>query len=423
MKPWEIAVSAATALLTALSWLAMTIAAGAFSFAVGTLVPRIAGLIAFAVYGLLAYLAALYSPLAMYVASFMPNPPVVLYARNAIGIERVVAPMIPLWPMVAAAAALILVTGKLLERSGRIGGGTVNRLSYRAIVIIALIALVAFGTTARTWRVGSRLLDQRLQALFDIPDLHSDIVEASRSFHETIGLDGIDSLDVSVALGDITVVREPGSSILLRGTANGSVEFVRDLELLIGRQGTTALVDAQHPDDSESTQSRRRGSVDMQLAVPDGISVTLHTDAGLISVSGIKGDIKASSGFGSIRMAHTQGDIDAFTSMGTISVASAIVPRRLSLATSMGDVSFAGTLGSSNTIRVNAGRVSLDVPETTCVNIDAQVSAGRISSELPLTRLEQQGAGTFAAGTLGSSSPRGDLHIRVDFGDVTIRER
>ena len=298
-----------------------------------------------------------------------------------------------------------------------------NRLSYRAIVIIALIALVAFGTTARTWRVGSRLLDQRLQALFDIPDLHSDIVEASRSFHETIDLDGIDSLDVSVALGDITVVREPGSSILLRGTANGSVEFVRDLELLIGRQGTTALVDAQHPDDSESTQSRRRGSVDMQLAVPDGISVTLHTDAGLISVSGIEGDIKASSGFGSIRMAHTQGDIDAFTSMGTISVASAIVPRRLSLATSMGDVSFAGTLGSSNTFRVNAVRVSLDVPETTCVNIDAQVSAGRISSELPLTRLEQQGAGTFAAGTLGSGSPRGDLHIRVDFGDVTIRER
>ena len=116
MKPWEIAVSAATALLTALSWLAMTIAAGAFSFAVGTLVPRIACLIAFAVYGLLAYLAALYSPLAMYVASFMPNPPVVLYARNAIGIERVVAPMIPLWPMVAAAAALILVTGKLLDR-------------------------------------------------------------------------------------------------------------------------------------------------------------------------------------------------------------------------------------------------------------------------------------------------------------------
>ena len=97
----EIAVSAATALLTALSWLAMTIAAGAFSFAVGTLVPRIAGLIAFAVYGLLAYLAALYSPLAMYVASFMPNPPVVLRPQRHRDREGGGADD-TLWPMAAA---------------------------------------------------------------------------------------------------------------------------------------------------------------------------------------------------------------------------------------------------------------------------------------------------------------------------------
>ena len=140
----------------------------------------------------------------------------------------------------------------------------------------------------------------------------------------------------------------------------------------------------------------------MQLAVPDGISVTLHTDAGLISVSGIEGDIKASSGFGSIRMAHTQGDIDAFTSMGTISVASAIVPRRLSLATSMGDVSFAGTLGSSNTIRVNAGRVSLDVPEP---RVTSTPRCQPISSGCPSPALSSRGRAPRRR-TLGSGSPR-----------------
>lgn len=116
MKTWEIWLSALSLSVMGLAWLACVISAGAFAFVISTLVPRIAGLIAAAVYAVMIYLMGMYGGLALYISSFLPNMPLIVYSRNMLGTERVIIPMIPTWPMLAAGTVLILVAGRILDR-------------------------------------------------------------------------------------------------------------------------------------------------------------------------------------------------------------------------------------------------------------------------------------------------------------------
>lgn len=116
MKAWEIWMGAFSILVMGVAWLVCSISVGAFAFVVGTLVPRIAGLISAVVYALMGYLAAMYGSFALYLSSFLPNMPLIVYSRSMLGIERLTIPVIPIWPLAAAGAVLILVAGRLLDR-------------------------------------------------------------------------------------------------------------------------------------------------------------------------------------------------------------------------------------------------------------------------------------------------------------------
>ncbi|OPZ61168.1 MAG: ABC-2 family transporter protein [Firmicutes bacterium ADurb.Bin506] len=116
MEAWEIWVNVLSMVVMGLSWLVCVIAAGAFAFVVGTLVPRIAGLVSALVYAVMVYLTGLYGSLALYLSSFLPNMPFIVYSHGALGAERFVIPVIPIWPLVVASVVMILVAGRLLDK-------------------------------------------------------------------------------------------------------------------------------------------------------------------------------------------------------------------------------------------------------------------------------------------------------------------
>lgn len=289
--------------------------------------------------------------------------------------------------------------------------------SYRAITLIVLFALAALGATAQTWVIGSELLNDRFGFWFGSPNLGYDPDEASRAIGELISVDGVDSVEVRVVQGNVTVAREVGGAIRIEGRASGSREFVDGLELQAELRGSTAVYDASYIAPGHTSQ---RGRTDMRVGVPDGVSVVVHNDAGQVIVSGIQDDVSVSTSMGTVRVSDTRGNLDVSTSAGTIAVESAVVAEHMTLSASMGDVEFSGELGQTNTIKVDAGLVRVAVPASTCVNVDAKVTAGRITSSLPLSGMTTGEMGASASGQLGTGTPTGTLAVEVSMGDITF---
>ncbi len=115
LKPWERALDITWMVVCLILGASFIIAVGMFSFVIGTIVPRISGLIAVIVYGLTWYLTFAFAPHAMYLFSFVPNPGLIVYAGAGLMAPRHVIPLLPFWPTLAATVILILVAGKILE--------------------------------------------------------------------------------------------------------------------------------------------------------------------------------------------------------------------------------------------------------------------------------------------------------------------
>ncbi|MGI6609442.1 MAG: hypothetical protein ACOX4G_02885 [Limnochordia bacterium] len=101
--------------ILAMSGIAFMIAVGMFSFVIGTLVPRVSGLIAVIVHVLVWYLCLAFGPHVMYIASFLPNPVTAKSVNDLDPVRGIAVPLLPVWPALAATVALLIVAGKILE--------------------------------------------------------------------------------------------------------------------------------------------------------------------------------------------------------------------------------------------------------------------------------------------------------------------
>ncbi len=113
LKPWERALDIIWLVACLILAAAFITAVGIFSFVIGTIVPRISGLIAVIVYGLIGYLTPTFAPHAMYVFSFVPNPGLIVY--RTLPRVREVIPILPFWPALLGTIAFVWVAGKILE--------------------------------------------------------------------------------------------------------------------------------------------------------------------------------------------------------------------------------------------------------------------------------------------------------------------
>jgi hypothetical protein len=83
--------------------------------------------------------------------------------------------------------------------------------------------------------------------------------------------------------------------------------------------------------------------IDLEVFVPEGHAVSVHTDQGRIEVKGVHGDVQANSTTGNISLRGIKGTIRAETREGQIDAALGTAPRKSSqrLATSTGDINIA----------------------------------------------------------------------------------
>lgn len=116
-KAWEIWAGVAVFIIVTIALLTFINAVGMFSFVVGTLVPRVSGLLSVVVYCLVTWVSGAFAPLAMYLASFVPNLKVIAYGHDVLeNVVRIALPALPLWPLVAGSVVLVLCAGRMLDR-------------------------------------------------------------------------------------------------------------------------------------------------------------------------------------------------------------------------------------------------------------------------------------------------------------------
>ncbi|MGI6609441.1 MAG: DUF4097 family beta strand repeat-containing protein [Limnochordia bacterium] len=304
--------------------------------------------------------------------------------------------------------------------------------SRRSIVLVALVGLSVLASMTRPWVHGSGLLASKYSDAFSYPyfGLDAPCRAVDDSFHREFDTEGIHSIQVEAGVGEITVTSAHGNRISIDGelVAHGpsdqiARERLRHVSLDAVQDGGTVRVvgSAMRPEPSSpDAPSPTEGLTNMVLRVPSGLAVTVQATAGTVRLHDLRGTIEAHVRMGSIEATSVTGNLTITTSAGRIAVTNATIERQLKLSTSMGDITFDGSLGKQNYVASSAGKVRMTVPRSTCVRLEAVTDAGKVNTDLPVTERKSEAMTSSAFGILGQGEPTGDLEIRVSIGDISI---
>ena len=430
LKPWEKAIDITWVVICLILGPALSVAVGIFSFTIGTIVPRISGLIAAVVCVLTFYLAFAFAPHAMYIASFIPTPGLIVYKEtDYLEAYRKVIPLRPFWPALAAIVLLIFVAGKILEsqkpvpdrRESVMTGELSKTISRQGIVIFALVLLAVIASFTHPWLSGSQLL------VYKSPPGSLSMIgftkdaSASMPFEKTFSSVGVQRVDIQAHRGEIKVVGTDSNSITLTGKLVAYGDTVEQAEKKLGflQLHTQICGDVLEivakPD--ESVVSKWMGDAILHVEVPSRIAVNSALSSGDTTLEGIDGAIRAKSRGGEIRVNSTRGDLD-IEAVGNIEVNDAEVTGRMRLFSSLGSIGFRGTLGQSNDVEAEWYTVTIEVPQSTCIYVDAASSWGDVSITLPIAGEISESSGETPSsyvGVLGEGAPAGELKVRANY--------
>lgn len=215
------------------------------------------------------------------------------------------------------------------------------------------------------------------------------------------------SLQIIGGLGDITVVKSEGDEILLEITRGNEGAVVPRVVVAEHEKGVSICGDwstragipspcARTPKMLIKSGMKDYASLDMRVAVPDGVNVAIRSSTGDITVGPLTTSVTAETYRGDIRVSSTGPKVRAESQDG--SVALELVPELIKQSISI------------STIR---GNVRVVIPESRLVKLDLYPRGARVRSAYDLDNggvkrgdaFEYKGLRTFSA-TLGPPKER-----------------
>ena len=162
-----------------------------------------------------------------------------------------------------------------------------------------------------------------------------------------------------------------------------------------------------------------RFEVDLELQVPDGVSLDATTTSGDLVLEDLAGELALETASGSVRLGAIRGRATVTTSSGSVRGEQRGADR-LEVRTSSGDVALtlAPSTGASARITTASGDVVLRLESTARVRVEATTSSGEVVVRAPL-RVEELGRSRFvgvqgeADGEIRLSSSSGNLRIET----------
>jgi hypothetical protein len=259
------------------------------------------------------------------------------------------------------------------------------------------------------------------------------------SFEGSLNVSGPVDLEVSTGSGDITVRPGGVSAVRISGKIQAhdtsddanAEKKVRELE-----QNPPIEQDGNHIRIGrlEDRELARNVSIDYEIEVPVETQLTSTTGSGDVSVEGIRGPVKATSGSGGLKLHSVQSDVTLRTGSGDVSLeeisggrvevetGSGDVELRdlrcaMSVRTGSGDISAEGELTGDWTLHAGSGEITVRLPSETGFDLDARTSSGEIHTGLPIAV-----QGSIERGELRGKVKGGGvrLELRTGSGDITI---
>ncbi len=248
------------------------------------------------------------------------------------------------------------------------------------------------------------------------------------SFERTISLDDAVVLDVSTGSGDITIRVGGDGEAVVRGKVkakrNGIFGNLKDASKHIEYVESNPPVELDGErlvvGRIDDRSVRKAVSISYEITVPAGTEVVSKTGSGDVTVTGIAGKLKATSGSGDLELrdigasveARTgSGDIDAFGVAGSFDARSGsgdihlrqTAPGDVHVSTGSGDNTLEGIIGGlhaasgSGRIRVDgqmtddwtldtgSGGVRVTLPSDAAFDVDAESNSGGVHVDHPVT--------------------------------------
>jgi len=226
--------------------------------------------------------------------------------------------------------------------------------------------------------------------------------------------------------------------IVVTNTAPGSVEVKKgsegevtidldlrepeDLDLNISQDNNTVTVTCHskvHPLHWSKYVFSRGPKADVFIAVPEEADLNLENRVGHVTITGIKGDLRAESDAGTVKMRDCAGMVAIATKAGRISLEN--VNGTVSARSAAGSIKFSGALSKGeNRFKTSVGRIEIMLRGEPDLTVEASAKVGKVtcSPELTDARYDQfiggRCTGRFGAGT-------GKLIAETETGSITIR--
>lgn len=257
--------------------------------------------------------------------------------------------------------------------------------------------------------------------------------EYTEAVSKTVRLGANGTLDLTTIAGDVTITAAGSDAVKIdatkrvRGTNEADARaLMKQLEVQIDERPGLIEVRTQFP---------RRTSfpfvtVDYNVTVPAGTSLTLKTVSGNVQITGVKGDVSANTVSGDVTLRSLKSRaLDVETVSGNLRLAPVDIDR-VQLRTINGDIDYSGKLARSGRydMQSHSGDIRIAAPESPGFDIEASTFSGDISSDYPVTlrggagnSLVSRGPGRTVRGSFGDASAV--LTLRSFSGDISITKK
>jgi len=156
-------------------------------------------------------------------------------------------------------------------------------------------------------------------------------------------------------------------------------------------------------------------AADIELQIPNGVTVRLHVAFGDVTVTNVRGDIAVDVSGGAVHSTDTQGTLTIDTGSGDATITNA--SGMLSLDTGSGDVIARNISGAGLLIDSGSGNVTLEGCSSTKIRIDTGSGNLRASGMTTRSLSMDTGSGDVVLGLLNSPDT---ITIDSGSGDVTL---
>ena len=197
---------------------------------------------------------------------------------------------------------------------------------------------------------------------------------------------GKPELRVDAGDGGVTVLAWDRNEIEARVTTLGWRIGPSEVQIIDRQSGDRVELELRIPHRPFNLSVGRR-SIQVELHVPRELRSDIHTGDGHISVSGIKGDMRLTTGDGRIEAESVDGALDAHTGDGRIRVHGRFDALRLQTGDGSieAEIVRGSRLASEWNVHTGDGHVTLRIPDSLAAEMEVHTGDGHITSDLPIT--------------------------------------